>query len=107
MSIFKPSKQEISERAEQLISEQFRLTCSRYPYDDNITPSTMFARKVIREAMEKEDIKDMIARALKDAAIDVTVEKYIRKEVRAAIIKLVGEDMITDIVSKINAVQVK
>lgn len=113
MSIFKKkvdviteriTEEEIEKRAERLISEQFVGRVYSYPnYGVSPAPATTYAQSLLKDAIQKKDVQELINNFLENELLDEIVRKYISSELQ----KILKEDLIKEIVQKINEMQIE
>ncbi len=103
-----PSQKEITERAENLIKDQFQRGYDGWGCTP--APAAGFALSLIKEVIEEKATQKLIESALVDMAVggikDV-VRKQVEKTVKEQISATLKEDLVTEIVEKINNVQIR
>lgn len=107
-----PTEAQIREKAQKLIKEQFE---KQYSYGlgrsvDAPSPASRFAEKLIRQEIEKKPIQDMINETIEEAVkeiLDTKVSLVLSDEINYCIQQTLSDNLIEELVKKINNVQVK
>lgn len=99
----------IEEKAEILIMERFQTSY----YSDHgfgnkgINPSESYARKVLEDAVKNTDVVKAIDSLIGSTIVKDHIERTINLRIDEEVKKALREDLIKEIVTKINELQVK
>lgn len=104
-----PTEEEIRKKALDLIFEQFEdrhyMSIPGYIGKASYSPASKYARELLEEAMQETKVVDAINSTISSEVVDDVVHRILKDMISTEIRDILKEDLITDIVAKINKVQ--